>query len=248
MPKLIDLTGKTFGRLTVIQRDFSKSSRKAMWLCYCKCGKEVVVSGDHLRSGHSKSCGCLQREKAAITMKDIQELGTAAITKDLSNHRYGLLTVLEYSHTNNQKRFWKCQCDCGNITYVSTSDLITGHTSSCGCLKSSRGEYEIEKLLKENGLTFIKEKTFDGCIDKIKLRFDFYVNNSYLIEFDGRQHFESIPEWGGDITLIETQRRDAIKNNYCFNNNIPLIRIPYTHLNDLAFEDLLLEKTKYRVV
>lgn len=72
MPKLIDLTGKTFERLTVIKRDFSKpNNKKAMWLCKCQCGKEVIVGGDHLRNGHTKSCGCLQKEKAAISIKSI---------------------------------------------------------------------------------------------------------------------------------------------------------------------------------
>lgn len=248
MPKLIDLTGKTFGRLSVIQRDFSKSSRKAMWLCKCACGKQVIVSGDHLRNGHSKSCGCLQKEKAANMMRTIQPKGVAMITNDLTNQKYGLLTVLEYSHTSNKKRIWKCQCECGNITYVAGSDLVTRHTSSCGCLKTSQGEYQIEKLLKENNFIFVKEKTFDDCVNKIKLRFDFYVNNLYIIEFDGRQHFESIPEWGGEKGLSETQYRDSIKNNYCLANNIPLIRIPYTHLDNLSVDDILLDKTKYRVV
>lgn len=44
----------------------------------------------------------------------------------------------------------------------------------------------IEKLLNEYNINFIKEKTFKGCVDKIKLRFDFFIDNSYLIEFDGR--------------------------------------------------------------
>ena len=234
MPKLIDLTGKTFGRLTIIQRDFSKPSRKAMWLCKCTCGKQVIVGSDHLRSGHSKSCGCLQKEKAANVMRTIQPKGVATIANDLTNQKYGLLTVLEYSHTNNKKRIWKCQCECGNIIYVTGSNLVTRHTSSCGCLKTSQGEYQIEKLLKENNFIFVKEKTFDDCVN--------------IIEFDGRQHFESIPEWGGEKGLSETQYRDSIKNNYCLANNIPLIRIPYVHLDNLSVDDILLDKTKYRVV
>ena len=249
MPKLIDLTGKTIERLTVIQRDFSKpNSKKAMWLCKCQCGKEVIVGGDHLRSGHTKSCGCLQKEKATISMKSVQSRGVDAIKKDLVGNQYGLLAVLEYSYTKNKKRYWKCQCECGNIAYVSGSDLITNHTSSCGCLKSSKGEHMIEKLLNEHNVNFIKEKTFKDCVDKIKLRFDFFIDNSYLIEFDGRQHFESIIEWGGKEALLETQKRDKIKNDYCNSHNIPLIRIPYTKLKTLCIEDLVLDKTNYRVV
>lgn len=52
-----DLTGRTFGRLTVLGPAGSSSGKPA-WLCRCGCGKEIIVRGDHLRSGHTTSCGC----------------------------------------------------------------------------------------------------------------------------------------------------------------------------------------------
>jgi hypothetical protein len=60
--KLIDLTGKTFGRLTVIERHGPKG-RRAYWRCKCECGNETVVVGDTLKSGRTKSCGCLRTEE-----------------------------------------------------------------------------------------------------------------------------------------------------------------------------------------
>lgn len=65
MPRIKDMTGKTFNRLTVlnITNEIEKSTGWVKWLCVCACGKEVVVSGANLRSGNSKSCGCLQKEK-----------------------------------------------------------------------------------------------------------------------------------------------------------------------------------------
>ena len=84
------------------------------------------------------------------------------------------------------------------------------------------------------------EKTFETCINpktKRLLRFDFYVNNQYLIEFDGIQHFIQSKNWE---PLEDTQYRDNIKNQWCKENNIPLIRIPYTKLNTLTIDDLLL--------
>lgn len=64
MPKLIDITGKRFGRLVVIKRINSDKWDKPKWLCKCdcKCEKEIIVSSGNLRMGHTKSCGCLRKE------------------------------------------------------------------------------------------------------------------------------------------------------------------------------------------
>lgn len=62
--RFIDLTEQKFGRLTVIERAESKGGHIA-WLCKCDCGKESIVLGCHLKSGRSKSCGCLHNEQLA---------------------------------------------------------------------------------------------------------------------------------------------------------------------------------------
>ena len=67
MPKLIDITGRTFGRLTAIshERAFSHGRMKVYWLCVCECGGSARLTGDQLRRGVVQSCGCLQRERTA---------------------------------------------------------------------------------------------------------------------------------------------------------------------------------------
>lgn len=63
MSALKNLTGHQFGRLTVIERGANKANNgEARWVCECKCGTKRLVHGFSLRSGHTKSCGCLQRE------------------------------------------------------------------------------------------------------------------------------------------------------------------------------------------
>ena len=112
---------------------------------------------------------------------------------------------------------------------------------SCGCLKMSRGEYKIADLLKSYNIPFTREQTFETCINpktNRKLRFDFFVNNSYLIEYNGNQHYQK--EAGWDETLEEIQYRDNIKIEWAKNNNIPLIIIPYTKYDTLDIDDLLL--------
>lgn len=67
----IDLTGKVIGRLTVVRFLEHRGSvrRKPYWLCKCLCGSQVEIQGQHLRSGATLSCGCLQKEKASEANK-----------------------------------------------------------------------------------------------------------------------------------------------------------------------------------
>ena len=62
MKKVIDLTEKKFGKLTVVRQEYIKN-RHLYWFCKCDCGNECVVKGDKIKSGHTKSCGCLKKEK-----------------------------------------------------------------------------------------------------------------------------------------------------------------------------------------
>lgn len=63
MGKLIDLTGQRFGRLVVIERMTDTTPGRPRWLCQCDCGKEKVIHTNHLRSGHTRSCGCLRQDE-----------------------------------------------------------------------------------------------------------------------------------------------------------------------------------------
>ncbi len=80
MPSAIDLTGKVFGRLTVVSlsRNASRSPRRnRQWLCACECGQMSVVDGCRLTSGMSRSCGCLCRELSTIRATIHGKYGTA---------------------------------------------------------------------------------------------------------------------------------------------------------------------------
>ena len=69
MAKFIDLTGRRFGRLVVIKFDHKNEGGYLHWLCICDCGKEKIVYGYHLKSGATKSCGCLQKEMSSAANK-----------------------------------------------------------------------------------------------------------------------------------------------------------------------------------
>lgn len=245
MGTLIDLTGQKFGRQTVIKRNGNISGRAAQ-LCKCECGTEKTISGKVLRNGHSKSCGCYKEDNPPRL-------------SNLINKKFGKLTVLELMPADfNERnkcggsRFQKCKCECGNITYVQTSRLNRGEIQSCGKCSCSKGNNKIAEILKNNNINFKQEVKFDTCKFKdtnYYAKFDFYVENNYIIEYDGEQHFQYKSDNGQNNkeNFEKTKNHDEYKNQQCKENNIPLIRIPYTHLKDLCIEDLKLETTTFLV-
>lgn len=226
---MIDITGQKFNRLTVIERAENSSSGKARWLCECECGTRKVVTGSQLRNGSIKSCGCLQREKAANTMSKVQKIGSQMRLNDLTGQTFGYLTVIGRDTSIEKNRpYYRCKCQCGNIKTVFGQHLVRGDTQSCGCLGNSVGEAIIEGILKENNIPYKKEYKFKDLKDQDYLRYDFAIFNENgevvkLIEYDGRQHTDKNSVWYNDSVIAH----DMMKTDYAIEHNIPLIRIPY---------------------
>lgn len=87
---------------------------------------------------------------------------------------------------------------------------------------------------KVDYIEYIKQKSFEGCVYKNKMQFDFFLPDFNLcIEFDGIQHFRPIEYFGGINALNEQINKDNIKNKFCYNNNIKLIRIPYYEYDNI---------------
>ena len=96
-PTLIDLRGKTFGKLKVIEKDPDSKPGKAKWVCECKCGNIVSVLSDSLRNGKTRSCGCARSQ----------------IKHDLTNQTFGFLKVIEpvkNERIKGNETRWKCLC------------------------------------------------------------------------------------------------------------------------------------------
>ena len=242
MPKALNLIGEKFGKLTVIQKSNKKINGGLVWICQCECGNTKEVTSKSLRSGTCKSCGCLKQET------DKKPKGNVI---DLTNKQFGHLTVIKRdgSDVRGQAK-WLCKCDCGNPNFISvlSSNLRNGHTVSCGCERMSHGELTIANLLKQNDIPFEQEKIFFKFANDHVAKFDFYINNKYIIQYDGQTHYNyNLHGWHNQEQLKKQQERDIIKNQWCKDNNIPLIRIPYYHLKDLCIEDLLLQTSNFIV-
>ena len=236
--KRIDMTGWVMNQHGIPDSHWTviKYLNNSKWECQCDCSNQTIraVNGSDLRSGHSKSCGCYKAEQTAKRM-----------AKDITNQKYGKLTALYPTEQRQQTNIvWHCKCDCGNEIDVSLLYLQNGHTSSCGCQRQSKGISKIKEILITNNIPFEEEKTFVDCKDKNMLPFDLFVDNKYLIEYDGEQHFKPGANGSAWHNLEYYQKHDKIKNEWALANNIQLIRIPY-YVKNIILEDLLPETSKY---
>ena len=136
MRQKIDMIGRRFGKLTVlecVEPVVSSSGRSDVkYRCLCDCGKEVIVRGSSLRTGHTASCGCSRR----TSLLNVN-------LEDLTGQKFGRWTVLHRAPSCVDKRghvvtMWYCRCDCGTERVIRAQSLKAGTTKSCGCYKANR--------------------------------------------------------------------------------------------------------------
>lgn len=168
---------------------------------------------------HLKSLGCPNCSgNIKLTINDFIE---RAIKVHGKLYDYSLVI-----YKNSQTKI-KIICRTHGV-FEQSPDCHLNRSQGCPICKLSKGELKIINLLDFMGIKYETQKTFDKCKNKRKLSFDFYLSeNNVCIEFDGRQHFESVDFYGGENGFNKTQLRDRIKDNYCKNNDIILYRIRY---------------------
>ena len=142
LPPKINMFNKKFGYLTVVSDAIKKENSKDLfYTCLCDCGNIKNIRGISLRTGETKSCGCMSK---AIRNDAKKFIGV----------KYGRLIPFELleKRSNNNELQYNCQCDCGNTTIVSASKLKNGNTKSCGCLKKEKGAENIHNWHIKNVL------------------------------------------------------------------------------------------------
>lgn len=281
MGKFIDLTGRTYNYVYIKSRAENRRPHVVSWNCICLlCGKEFVADGRNIKSGMTKSCGCLRainnhnRTFEDLTGRTYNSLyiesfyGTDkfgknhwnarcllcgnvihpdttciksgasktcgcqrmenmknAIMVDLTGKRSGMLTAKYSLGSKNGRVLWHCDCDCGGWCVTTENAFASGKITSCGCLKS-RNERRISLWLDEHNIEYERQKTFDDCRNINPLRFDFYLPaRNAVLEYDGEFHYMEIDGIPNDYK--QQQINDRIKDEYCKDHGIEILRIPY---------------------
>lgn len=180
-----------------------------------KCGNEWLATPHNILKGRGCPECCFRLHPPKTKQEHID------ILKTLSPH---IELVGDYVSAR-KKTLYRC-LECGNEWLAFPTNMLLGY--GCPECAASSGEQRIKQWLFDFGFKYEFQKRFKDCKDKKQLPFDFYLPDyNCCIEYDGRQHFQAIKYWGGEEAFQLTQFHDQIKNNYCKENNIRLIRIKY---------------------
>lgn len=157
--------------------------------------------------------------------------------------------IINYSYINNIIRI-ECICKCGEHYFTNVGDFTTQNRFFCKkCTKHQSINERIVKifLIKEN-IVFLEQKKFIDCrsdITNYLLPFDFYLPGyNVCIEVDGKQHYEptrirGISEKLAEEAYKKTLYNDNIKNKYCYNHDINLLRISYLDIHNETYKSLI---------
>lgn len=200
-------------------------------------GVEFTITPTSALRGNKQICPrCKGQEQHARQRKPVKVFKQELKEK----HRGTIVARGAYVNTHTKIDFECKKCE----TLFCAEPNAVLRISGCPGCRTPKGELDIKNLLEDTGIAYQKQKTFKGCKDVRLLSFDFYLPDyNLLIEYDGKQHFEPIKFFGGETEYIKQVRRDAIKNNYAKENNINIIRIPYT-VTGRRLEQTILDELK----
>lgn len=220
---------------------YVKAKEKVIIICeVCRlengCGEFLQSPDSHL---NEKGCPTCANNQISTTEKFIEKAKLLHINEKTNLPKY------DYSLVNYIDAITKVKILCP--THGEFEQTPSNHIhAKCGCphCKESKGEKKVKKFLEENNIILIRQHKFNDCKNINQLPFDFYLpEHNLCIEYDGELHYNPKKYFGGEAGLKETQKRDQIKTNYCLNNNINLLRIPYwdfKNINEILQKELLL--------
>ena len=207
-----------------------------------ECGSEFLVTPSNFLGG-TRCPTCLGKRK-----RNTGEF--KQIVKELSGREYSVLGEYVNSKTHIQMK----HNSCGHTWSLVPSSFVAGSRCPKCSRLASKGEIRVQSYIDKLGLEYVSEFVSENCINVNVLPFDIAIlnydakNPLALIEYDGEQHFEPVDFAGkGEEWALEQHlgvvERDNIKNQYCKDNNIPLLRIPYWDFHNIEtiLEEFLIE-------
>lgn len=194
-----------------------------------ECGKEYTTSFAYYKDSLRvcKQCAFKIRKNAKkYSPDDVLQIC----------NQLGVEILNPYEYINNREKNMMIKCSsCGKAYLTSLQAITTGYTRCSHCHIKSKGEEKIQSFLNNNNISFIKQQRFDDCRNINPLPFDFYlVDYNILIQYDGEQHYWPV---FGEQQFKQTQTNDKIKDEYCRQKQIQLIRIPFYQID--IIEDIL---------
>lgn len=200
-----------------------KNNSTKVLVDFC-CGHEPsLITPEKYKNG--RRCGKCSPTNAEEAKKRLYEL------VDKNGHKL----LSEYKDKKTKVLIDFC---CGHKPHKITPDNYK-HGYGCPYCNASKGEKKIREVLDNMGVNFISQFSFKDLAYKQPLKFDFFIEESNMcIEYDGEQHFKPIRFFGSDEKnaikkFKNVIKRDEMKNEYCKDNNIKLIRIPYWEFNNI---------------
>jgi len=218
-----------------------KKSNVPILIRHNVCGNEYRVQPNGFL--HGSRCPKCAVQKVASKTRKPQGIFEARIYEI-----YGDEFCVVGKYVNMDTKLKVKHNNCGNICEVTPRTLFHGYRCQyCQSDNVSFGESRIQEFCEKHYLSYQRGYRIPKCKNKVPLPFDFAIFESdgklkMLIEFDGVQHYKPIEFWGGEDGLKYRKRNDGIKNTYCAEHNIPLIRISFNqcyHIDEILSKTLL---------
>lgn len=201
------------------------NSKSKVKLKHLRCGRTIVKPFSAFYDGITCSCEKTNRDIVDFKSNGDRIQCKADFQRYIDKYVTGEYVIIG-KYVKSTKPILLKHVECGNLTEISPHNFKNG--VRCDKCKSYKGELKIRDLLLKKGVFFEEQVRFSDCRLKKPLVFDFFLPiHNILIEFDGEQHIRPIERWGGEKAFQLQRKRDEIKNNYCKNNGITLVRIGY---------------------
>ena len=222
----IDLTGQKFGRLTVLE--FVPSDGKSSkWKCKCECGNETVTSLAYLKSGDTKSCGCLLKDFAKKNIREVHK--KIKFVKDKRYRDYdgleknGIKIVDFYGYNKTgDRRLYNCICTCGKIFQAVPNSILSGRLKSCGC--------------RENYKSIV--------VDRVGDRVGILTCIAFKEIKNGQSHWLCRCDCGNETIVSQAN----LKENHIYPVSNPKVEIKEFDMNkDLEFTALVAVKPEIKI-